>query len=207
MVGVKTEFQFSLSTNIRAGLGIGYLSESDNMHMDGNLGGMTGGMMDGMMGGMSSGSSGHNHQFRVVPLTLSIYYVLPINTKADIYMVGGGGYYFGSFRDISTQEKNTFGTHFGIGFDFKIADRVIIVTEGIYRFVNLKGFTSELHPGFREGMEGEGHEEGFWHYHHHQEEYHFHESHEDQEQIMIDSPFYNISLNGFSIRAGIKFGF
>jgi len=73
--------------------------------------------------------------------------------------------------------------------------------------LNLKGFTSELHEGFREGMEGEEHEEGFWHYHHHEGEYYFHESQENQEQMMIDTPPFDISLNGFSIRAGIKFGF
>jgi hypothetical protein len=112
-----------------------------------------------------------------------------------------------SFRDISTQEKNAFGPYAGFGFDLKMADRIVIVAEGIYRFVNLKGFTNELHSGFREGMEGEEHEEGFWHYNHDHGEYHFHESHEDQAQMMLDSPAFNISLNGFSLRAGIKFSF
>jgi hypothetical protein len=203
MVDVKAEVQFSLSSNFRVGLSVGYLSDSDNMHMGGNFGGMTGGMMDGLTGSLY----GHGHDFRAIPLTISLYYVLPINPKVDIFMIGGGGYYLSSFRDTSTQEKNTFGSHIGIGFDFKIAERVMIVAEGIYRFINLKGFISELHPGFREGMEGEEHEEGFWHYHHHEGEYHFHESHENQEQMMIDTPPFDISLNGFSIRAGIKFGF
>lgn len=203
MVDVKAEIQFSLSSNIRVGFGIGYLSDSDHMHMGGNIGGMSGGMMGGQMGGFS----GDGHDFRVIPLTLSLYYVLPVNHKLDIFMVGGGGYYLSSFRDISSQEENAFGLHAGFGFDLEIADRITIAAEGIYRFVNLKGFTSELHPGFREGMEGEEHEEGFWHYNHSQGEYHFHESHEDQAQMMIDSPPYNISLNGFSLRAGIKFSF
>jgi hypothetical protein len=203
MVDVKAEIQFSLSSNIRIGLGIGYLSDINNMHMGGNAGGMSG----GMMGGQTGGFSGHSHDFRAVPITLSLYYVLPLNHKMNIFMVGGGGYYFSSFRDISTQEENGFGPHAGFGFELEIAARIKIVAEGIYRFVNLKGFTSELHPGFREGMEGEEHEEGFWHYNHGQEEYHFHNSYEDQAQMMIDSPPYNISLNGFSLRAGIKFRF
>lgn len=207
IVDVKAEIQFSLSSNIRIGFGIGYLSDSDNMHMDGNIGGMSGGMMGSMMGGQTGGFSGDGHNFRVIPLTLSLYYVLPLNHKLNIFMVGGGGYYLSSFRDISTQEENGFGPHVGFGFDLEIADRIKIVAEGIYRFVNLKGFTSELHPGFREGMEGEEHEEGFWHYNHGQGEYHFHESHEDQAQMMIDSPPYSISLNGFSLRVGIKFRF
>ncbi len=203
MVDVKAEIHFSLASNIRIGFGIGYLSDIDNMHMGGNVGGISGGMMSGQMGGFS----GDGQDFRVIPLTLSLYYVLPVNHKLNIFMVGGGGYYLSSFRDISTQEENAFGPHAGFGFDLEIADRIKIVAEGIYRFVNLKGFTSELHPGFREGMEGGGQEEGFWHYNHSQGEYHFHNSYEDQAQMMIDSPPYNISLNGFSLRAGIKFRF
>jgi len=207
MVDVKAEIQFRLSSNIRAGFGIGYLSDSDNMHMGGAIGGVSVGMMGGMMSGQTGSFSGGGHSFRVIPLTLNLYYVLSVNHKLDIFMVGGGGYYLSFFRDMSTQEKNAFGPHAGFGFDLEIADRIKIVAEGIYRFVNLKGFTGELHPGFREGMEGEEHEEGFWHYNHGQEEYHFHNSYEDQAQMMIDSPPYNISLNGFSLRAGIKFRF
>ncbi len=203
MVDVKAEIQFSLASNIRIGFGIGYLSDIDNMHMGGNVGGISG----GMMGVQTGGFSGHSHDFRVIPLTLSLYYVLPVNYKLNIFMVGGGGYYLSSFRDISTQEENAFGSHAGFGFDLEIADRIKIMAEGIYRFVNLKGFTRELHPGFREGIEDGGQEEGFWHYNHSQGEYHFHNSYEDQAQMMIDSPPYNISLNGFSLRAGIKFRF
>lgn len=207
MVDVKAEIQFSFSSNIRAGFGIGYLSDSDNMHMGGNIGLMPGGMMGGMMGGQTGGFSGGSHSFRVIPLTLSLYYVLPINPKLDIFMVGGGGYYLSFFRDMSTQEKNAFGSHAGFGFDLEIADRIKIVAEGIYRFINLKGFTSELHPGFREAIVGVGHEEGFWHYDHDQGDYHFHGSQEDLAQIMMDYPPYSISLNGLSFRAGIKFKF
>ncbi len=202
MVDVNAEVQFSLSSSIRVGLGVGYLTDF-HMHMSENMGGMGGGMMEGVDGDFSE----HNHDFKVIPITLSLYYVLPVNHKLDIFMVGGAGYYLSSFRDILSQEKNAFGPHAGFGFDLKLADRVMIVVEGIYRFVNLKGFTSELHPGFREGLEGEEHEEGFWHYHHGHGEYHFHGDHEDQAQMILDSPPFNISLNGFSLRAGIKFSF
>jgi len=207
LVGVTAEIQLNLSSNIRVGLGIGYLSDLGNMHMLGNSGGMSGGMMGSMMGGQTGDFSGYSHDFRVIPLTLNLYYVLPVSPKLDIFMVGGWGYYMSSFRDMSTQERNAFGPHTGFGFDLKVAERIIILVEGLYRFVNLRGFENELHPGFREGMAGVGYEEGFWHYNHSQGEYHFHESHEDQAQMMIDSPPFNISLNGFSFRAGIKFRF
>lgn len=211
MVDLNIEIQFSLSSNVRVGLSIGYLSGSDSMHMDGNFGSMQGGMMSDMMGGMNGdymgGFSEHNHSLRVIPLTLSLYYVLPVNPKLNMFMFGGGGYYIGSYNDQASQNDNVFGPHIGVGIDFKIADRIIVVAEGLYRFANLKGFTSELHEGFREGMEGEEHEEGFWHFHHHDEEWHFHEEHENEQQMLMDVPPSNISLNGISLRVGIKFLF
>lgn len=211
MANLNIELQFSLSSNLRVGLGVGYLSDSDGMHMDGNFGSMQGGMMGGMMGGMNGdfmgGFSEHNHNLRVIPLTLSLYYVLPVSPKLDMFMVGGGGYYIGSYKDQTSQNESAFGPHIGLGIDFKIADRITVVAEGLYRFANLKGFTSELHEGFREGMEGEEHEEGSWHFHHHDEEWHFHEEHENQQEILMDVPPFNISLNGISLRIGIKFGF
>lgn len=203
IVDVMAEIQFILSSNIRASLGIGYLSDFDGMHMGGSFCGISG----GMMGGMTGGFSGYNHDFKVIPLTFSLYYVLPINSNLDVFMLSGGGYYLGYFRDISTQRENAFGPHAGIGFDFKVTDRIAIVAEGIYRFINLKNFTSELHPGFIEGTQSEEHEEGFWHFHHDHGDWYFHEEHEDQTQMMMDTSPFNISLNGFSIRAGIKFGF
>jgi len=87
LVDVKAEIQLSLSSTIRAGFGVGYMSDSDNMHMSGNLGGMAGGMMGGMTGGMSGSFTGHSHQFRVIPFTLSLYYALPLNPQFDLYMV------------------------------------------------------------------------------------------------------------------------
>jgi hypothetical protein len=108
---------------------------------------------------------------------------------------------------MSTQEKNAFGPHVGFGVDLEVADRIMISAEGLYRFVNMRGFENELHQGFRGGMAGVEYMEGFWHYDHSQGEYHFHEPDEDQDQMMMDSPPFNISLNGFSFRAGIKFSF
>ncbi len=198
MLDLNIEIQFILSSNVRVGLGVGYLSGSD---------GMKGGMMGGMNGDFMGGFSDHNHNLSVIPLTLSLYYVFPINPKLDIFMLGGAGYYLGSYRDQATQNNSSFGPHVGLGIDIKVTDRIAIVAEGFYRFANLKGFTCELHEGFREGMEGEEHEEGFWHFNHHEEEWHFHGEHENQQEILMDVPPFNISLNGISLHIGIKFGF
>ncbi len=211
LVDVHAEIQFTISPKTRFGLGLGYLSDTDNDHMEGNFNfmsrGRNGGMMHNSMHGMIGGFLGHKHDFSAIPLTASLYYVLPASSRIDIFMSGGAGFYWASFNDISRQKKNAFGPHAGLGAEYKITNRITAAVHGLYRFVNLEGFKSELHPGFREGMEENGHEEGNWHFHHNEDEYHFHEMHDDPDQMMGESSPFNISLSGFSLRAGIKFVF
>lgn len=197
MADLNLEIQFSLSSYVRTGLGVGYLSGNDDMHISGYFDNMQVEMMGGMGGGMMDGFSGHGHNLKIVPITLSLYYFLPINPKLDIFMLGGWGYYIGSDRDQSTQNESSFGPHVGLGLDFKVSERVEIVAEGFYRFVSLKGFLRKLHEGFREGMVGEEYDE----------EWHFHEEHENEQHTLMDVPSFDISLNGISLRVGIKFGF
>ncbi len=212
LIEVQAEVQFNVSSNVYFGVGIGYLSDSDNDHMDGNFDFMSGrrmggGMMHDGTQSMTGGFSRHRHNFTVIPLTVSVYYALPVSARIDVFMSGGAGYYWASFNDISKQKNIAFGPHAGLGVEYKITNRITAVAHGLYRFVNLEGFMSELHPGFREGMEENEHEEGSWHLHHDDDEYHFHDTYEISEQMMRDSSPFNIRLNGFSLRAGIKFGF
>ncbi len=207
MVDMKAEILFSLTANLRVGLAVGYLSDTNGMHMGGMFGGMSGPMIGGMIGNFQGGFSDQTHAFRAVPVTLNLYYFLPVNNKIDVYLLGGSGYYFGAFRDITTQRENAFGAHTGFGIDFKLTQRIVFSAESAYRFVSFKGFQDELHPGYREGMDGEEHEEGFWHHNYQMEEYHFYSSNQGNEQMHRDLQSFNISLNGLSLRAGIKFRF
>ncbi len=212
LIEVKAEIQFVFSSKIYFGLGIGYLSNSDDDHMEGNINsmqrrGMDGGMMVDTMSEMSGGFLGHKHDFSVIPLTAGLYYSLPVNSRLNIFMNGGVGYYWGSFNDITKQKNSAFGPHAGLGVEYKITSRITALAQGVYRFVNLNGFSSELHPGFKEGMNDNEHEEGAWHFHHDEGEYHFHDYYEDPEQMMNNPSPFNIRLNGFSLRMGIKFGF
>ena len=198
MADVKGEFRIGITSRLKAGLSVGYLGDSSDMNMGENF--------NEMMGGSYEGSLQQEKILRVIPVTLSVYYVLPLNQKLDVFMIGGGGYYFGSLRDNTLQKKNAFGSHAGLGIDFRLSKRVSITAEGVYRFVGLNGFKSEMHSGFIEEMNGEQHQDGLWHYHHQEGEYYFHGLQEKTEQMM-DSLSYNISLNGFSIRAGLRFNF
>ncbi len=201
MIEVDAEILFPLSSFLRIGFGVGYLGDWAGMHMGGGMGHRSG----GMMGSLGESFPDHNQDFRVIPLTLSLYYTIPVRHNIDIFMVGGAGYYLGSLKDISTQRKNGFGPHAGFGFNFKLVDRIVIVTEGIFRFASLKNFTSELIPGFRDDTDEQM--EGFWHFNHSHGEWHFHEEHEDLGQMMNDTPLFNINLNGFSFRTGLRFSF
>lgn len=68
--------------------------------------------------------------FAVLPLELTIYYVLPFSTELfNFYMGGGIGHYFGShIREIGSLEGSTvsqdasFGLHVGVGTEFFISN-------------------------------------------------------------------------------------
>lgn len=207
MIDLNLEFQFSLSSRMKVGLGAGYLSGNDDMHMSGKFVNMPGGMMGGMNEFMWGGFSGHRHNMKTIPVTLSLYYILPLNHKFDVFMMGGGGYYFASYKDRSTQKKSSFGPHFGFGLNFRVSGRIAIVAQGIYRFVSLDGFMSELHEGFLQDLESGEHVEGFWHFHYRDEAWHFHEEHESEQQTLYDVAPFDISLNGIALRVGIRFLF
>lgn len=100
--------------------------------------------MGGHGGGMMGGFSGHNHHLQVLPVTLSPYYRLPVNSKVNVFMIGGGGYYLGAYRDVTTQWEGVFGPHVGLGFDFSLAENIGLVAEGVYRFATFGNFSSEI---------------------------------------------------------------
>jgi len=167
---------------------------------------MLGGMMGGSLIRDGGGFIEYAQDLKVVPLTLSLYYILPVSRSANAFMTGGFGYYLSRFRDVSTQKKSAFGFHAGIGFEFKLSERVRIVTEGLYRFVNFRGFRSEL----REGIfidEGGEIRTGYWHFHHDQNDYLFHGMEEDWAEMMTDTGPFDINLSGMSLRAGLRFSF
>jgi hypothetical protein len=60
MVDLKAEFLFTISSNFKAGFGVGYLSDFDHAHMGGNFG-SHGGMMGGIGGMFGGDSSEHRH--------------------------------------------------------------------------------------------------------------------------------------------------
>ena len=203
---LKAEFQLRISSSFRTAIAVGYMSTSGEMHGRGGERSIMGGMMGGALIRDVGGFMGYSQDLKIVPITLSLYYVLPVSRRVNAFMTGGTGYYLSWFRDVSTQEKSALGFHAGLGFEFKLSERVRIVTEGLYRFANFRGFRSELQPGFFRNEEGET-LEGYWHFHHDQNDYRFHGMDEDWEEMMNDTGPFDINISGMSMRAGLRFSF
>lgn len=150
MLNLGAEMQLALSSRLRLGLGVGYLNNLRGHHgdMDRGYNNQRGGMMSGRqgMGQRQSGSSGWNDQlngpgneFRIVPVSLNLYYLVPVGRKWNVYAGAGASYNFGSFREGSlNQRKRAMGGQAGLGVEFRLADRLRLVAEGGYRFLEFQ---------------------------------------------------------------------
>ncbi len=201
MADLRAELLFSVSRGLKLGIGYGYLGSSDRMHGSG-----FGGMMGGMMGGGGSFAMGLDHSFRSTPLTLTAYLRKPLSDSAGAVLLGGIGYYWSRYRDITVQSKEAFGPHFGLGADLRIGRNILVIGEASYRFVNFKGFRADLHPGF--DFDERGHRmDGFWYFNQRDGRYHFRVEDGQMDEFMRNLPPFDINLNGFSMKAGLRFGF
>ena len=201
MADLRAELLFSVSRSLKLGFGFGYLSSFDQMHGSG-----FGGMMGGMMGGGGSFPMGLDHSFRSTPLTLTAYLRKPLSDSAGVVLLGGMGYYWSRYRDITLQRKEAFGPHLGLGADLRIGRNVLVIGEASYRFVSFKGFRADLHPGF--DFDERGHRmDGFWYFDQGDGRYHFRVEDGQMSEFMRNLPPFDINLSGVSMKAGLRFGF
>lgn len=201
MADLRAELLFSLTRNLKLGFGFGYLSNSDRMHESG-----FGGMMGGVMGSGRGLGMGFDDSFRSTPLTLTAYLRKPLSDSTGVVLLGGVGYYWSRYRDITVQRKEALGPHFGLGADFRIGRNVLVIGEASYRFVSFKGFRADLHPGF--DFDAQGHRmDGFWYLDRGDGQYHFRADDGRMDEFMRNMPPFDINLSGFSMKAGLRFGF
>ncbi|UCE43162.1 MAG: outer membrane beta-barrel protein [Candidatus Aminicenantes bacterium] len=104
--------------------------------------------------GLTTARSGINQKAKAVPVTLGIYYYLPVSSKSRVYINAGAGYYFARFSSSSYRENDTpykmdtdtTGSggdvcfHGGSGFEYHLAENVAIVIEGFGRYAKISGF-------------------------------------------------------------------
>jgi len=91
---------------------------------------------------------------KAIPVTVGIYYFLPISSRSRVYLSAGVGYYFASFTRAYLREDNTpywinadftgsggdVGFHGGIGFEYVMSKSIAIVIEGFGRYAKIRGF-------------------------------------------------------------------
>ena len=105
-------------------------------------------------GGTVTATSTLELDAQAIPVTLGIYYFLPVSPKSQIFLHAGTGYYFVSFAREAYREndapywiKNSFtgkggdlGFQGGIGLEYAMSENIIIVIEGAGRYAKIKGF-------------------------------------------------------------------
>ena len=115
---ISTEFRFEIYEHLLIGLGSEFISKTfPNRNF--NLGGNRIEIKDG---------------FSVIPIELSLYYLLPFSSQQfKFFMGGGGGIYFGKhireFGDVFFQENESqvgYGIHVGVGMEYFIKDYLSI---------------------------------------------------------------------------------
>jgi opacity protein-like surface antigen len=195
MLDLKTELQFGLTSRIRFGLGIGYM-KSEGRHgfgEDWNDGReeMKAGQPEQNVSQAQTDRDGYirgyRQDFRVIPLSLNVYYALPLGRRWSIFATGGGSYYFGSFRGAGErQDKNAWGGQGGLGVEFRLTQRLLLVAEGNYRFAEFRGVNSFQPAGQALLADGSA----------------------NNCDVGTEWRHYSrMDLNGFGFRAGVKFGF
>lgn len=101
-----------------------------------------------------------NYKFRIIPLSVSLYFSLPTKGIFGISLHGGVDYYLGSIKHTysSTVSSSysedvnckTYGFHAGAGVELKLSSRASIVIGGIYRIANFDNWT-----GSRNSIKGD----------------------------------------------------
>ena len=166
----------------------------------------------------------------VIPITLGVYYNLPLFRLFSLNLNAGLGYYWGElkwedqyvfeaqgFSDRGTERwnasKGTIGFQGGLGIDFHLTSHLALALEGFGRYAELKGLSGDwtLEGKDSSGSYSERGKRTLWY---------FELSSETRKYPMVglyeerpeSSSFLNvreaaINLSGFSVRAGIKFTF
>lgn len=196
------EFIYQITPHISLSVGNGYTSK----------------MLKGKTAQFTSPESSHieggftlSPEFasEAIPICFSVIFSYPASPSLWINFAGGVGYYFGTFESksewqapslpgFSTWEfrswnfkgkANTIGYHVGAGFDIDLSWNLFLAVDALYRIVNFNNIKSSGDVG--------GDTTFFY--------LRFFEG--DEVSMDIDYRIPQVSLSGFSVRAGFKFKF
>jgi hypothetical protein len=78
--------------------------------------------------------------FRVLPLSLNVTYALPLGRRLNAFMSAGGSYFFGTFEGpAGHQTENAWGGQAGLGIEYRITPRISLIADGSYRVAEFRG--------------------------------------------------------------------
>lgn len=154
LLDLRAEFQIGLTRRLRLGLGVGYLKDHGQDGMEGggydrrDMPGTS--RMSPWMGGSNAGPADSELRARIVPVSLNLYYGLPLGRKWSVFMSGGGSWYRGSFEGpAGDQHQNAWGAQAGLGVEYRLAPSLQLVAEAGYRFVEFHGLLVPVNSPFR----------------------------------------------------------
>jgi hypothetical protein len=133
LLDLKTEVQFGLSSRFRIGLGVGYIAgdERQGLRPDGR----------NQPGIMMPFSGRGSEDIRLIPLSVNVYYILPLGPHWSVFVSGGGSLYFAELRDLAgSTHRSVLGGQGGLGVEYHISHGVSFVAEGSYRILDFRRF-------------------------------------------------------------------
>ena len=139
------EFIVNFTDNLGLGLGVGYISASNETTLTGSI-------------GVVSLGETYRPSISAVPITLNFHYFLPIGPTMNVHFFAGPGVYFGSVKfeneisvpviltDITSSVKpdssTAFGFQGGLGLEIGLSSNIFLVFDvqgRVASFSNLKG--------------------------------------------------------------------
>lgn len=138
---ITGELVFNLSSRFDIAGGVGYITGKSHSKGTTTLAGVT-------------TINETNLKAKAIPVTLTLYYFLPVSSKSRFSLGAGVGYYFASFTRNYLHEQvgiywidadfmgsaSDVGFHGGIGFEYDLSEAVAIVIEGLGRYAKVSGF-------------------------------------------------------------------
>lgn len=134
LLDLKTELQFALSPRVRIGLGVGYLAGNRPSGFGPDRRFQPGLKM------VPGGRDGED--VRLIPLSVNVYYVLPLGPRWSVFASGGGSLYFAELHDLAGQvHKRVLGGQTGLGVEYHVSHGISLVAEGGYRTLDFRRFS------------------------------------------------------------------
>ena len=145
---VGGEFIAKISRRFGLSIGMGYILKTTKDHVE--------------LGSIPSLEGDVDFSMKVIPITLSANYFIPVSRTTEIFVKGGIGYYLGrieyellttafgeSVKTTADIRDKAFGFHIGAGIEYKVSKGIALFVEGtgrVVKFSDWEGNETETAP-------------------------------------------------------------